>query len=59
MPYSLAVEKMKGRESHGFDLTPCKTYAATGAFGQLPEYQVAYDLYVPNKDFENAKALIS
>jgi hypothetical protein len=32
MPYSLAVEKMKGRESHGFDLTSHKTYAATGAF---------------------------
>jgi hypothetical protein len=25
MPYSLAVEKMKGRESHGFDLMPYKT----------------------------------
>ena len=30
----------------------------TGAFGQLAEYQIAYDLYVPNKDFEYAKALI-
>ena len=29
-----------------------------GAFGQLAEYQIAYDLYVPNKDFEYAKALI-
>jgi hypothetical protein len=28
MPYSLAVEKMKGCESHGFDLTSHKTYAA-------------------------------
>ena len=30
----------------------------TGTFGQLPEYQIAYDLYVPNNDFELAKALI-
>lgn len=31
----------------------------TGTIGQLPEYQVAYDLFVLNKDFDHAKALIS
>lgn len=30
----------------------------TGSLGQLPEYQVSYDLYVPNGDYEEAKHLI-
>jgi len=30
----------------------------TGAFLQLPEYQLAYDLFVPNKDYDLAQSLL-
>lgn len=30
----------------------------TGTLGQLPEYQISYDLYVPNSDFEEAAHLL-
>jgi len=30
----------------------------TGTFGQLEQYQVAYDLYVGDKDFDAARALL-
>lgn len=30
----------------------------TGAFLQLPEYQMAYDLFVPNKDYDQAQAIL-
>jgi hypothetical protein len=61
--FSIETAKSKIRilEDHGIR-TMLKSHNSnpqTGAFGQLPEYQIAYDLYVPNKDFENAKALIS
>ena len=61
--YSIETIKSKVRilEDHGIK-TLLKSHNAnlqTGTFGQLPEYQIAYDLYVPNKDFEHANALIS
>ena len=60
--YSMETIKSKVRilEEHGIK-TLLKSHNSnqhTGAFGQLPEYQIAYDLYVPNNDFELAKALI-
>lgn len=60
--YSMETIKSKVRilEEHGIK-TLQKSHNSnqqTGAFGQLPEYQIAYDLYVPNNDFELAKALI-
>lgn len=30
----------------------------TGTLGRLPEYQISYDLYVPNSDFEEANHLL-
>lgn len=30
----------------------------TGASLQLPEYQIAYDLFVPNKDYDLAQAIL-
>ena len=30
----------------------------TGTFGQLEQYQVAYDLYVGDRDFDAARALL-
>ena len=47
-------------EEHGIKtlLKSHNSNQQTGAFGQLPEYQIAYDLYVPNRDFALAKALI-
>lgn len=61
---SFSIETVKSKvrvlEDHGIKPLP-KSHNSnlqTGAFGQLPEYQIAYDLYVPNKDFEYAHALI-
>ena len=60
--YSMETIKSKVRilEEHGIKtlLKSHNSNQQTGTFGQLPEYQIAYDLYVPNKDFELAKALI-
>ena len=60
--YSMETIKSKVRilEEHGIKtlLKSLNSNQQTGAFGQLPEYQIAYDLYVPNNDFELAKALI-
>ena len=60
--YSVETIKSKVRvlEAHGIKpfLKSHNSNLQTGTFGQLPEYQIAYDLYVPNKDFELAKALI-
>ena len=60
--YSIETIKSKVRilEEHGIKpfLKSHNSNLQTGTFGQLPEYQIAYDLYVPNKDFELAKALI-
>ncbi|MCI7018498.1 MAG: DUF2007 domain-containing protein [Clostridiales bacterium] len=60
--YSMETIKSKVRilEEHGIKtlLKSHNSNQQTGAFGQLPEYQIAYDLYVPNNDFELAKALI-
>ena len=60
--YSMDTIKSKVRilEEHGIKtlLKSHNSNQQTGTFGQLPEYQIAYDLYVPNKDFELAKALI-
>ena len=52
--------KVRILEEHGIKtlLKSHNSNQQTGAFGQLPEYQIAYDLYVPNNDFELAKALI-
>lgn len=30
----------------------------TGTLGQLPQYQVAYDLYVPNREYDLAQGLV-
>ena len=60
--YSMETIKSKVRilEEHGIKtlLKSHNSNQQTGAFGQLSEYQIAYDLYVPNNDFELAKALI-
>ena len=60
--FSMETIKSKVRilEEHGIKtlLKSHNSNLQTGTFGQLPEYQIAYDLYVPNKDFELAKALI-
>ena len=60
--YSMETIKSKVRilEEHGIKtlLKSHNSNQQTGTFGQLPEYQIAYDLYVPNNDFELAKALI-
>ena len=60
--YSMETIKSKVRilEEHGIKtlLKSHNSNQQTGAFGQLPEYQIAYDLYGPNNDFELAKALI-
>ena len=60
--YFLETIKSKVRilEDHGIKtlLKSHNSNQQTGAFGQLPEYQIAYDLYVPNRDFALAKALI-
>lgn len=60
--YSMETIKSKVRilEEHGIKtlLKSHNSNQQTGAFGQLPEYQIAYDLYIPNNDFELAKALI-
>ena len=60
--YSIETINAKVRilEEHGIKtlLKSHNSNQQTGAFGQLPEYQIAYDLYVPNKDFEEASALI-
>ena len=60
--YSMETIKSKVRilEEHGIKtlLKSHNSNQQTGAFGQLPEYQIAYDLYVPNKDLELAKASI-
>ena len=62
LSYSMETVKSKVRilEEHGIKtlLKSHNSNQQTGAFGQLPEYQIAYDLYVPNKDFELAEALI-
>ena len=60
--YSIETIKSTVRilEDHGIKtlLKSHNSNQQTGAFGQLPEYQIAYDLYVPNRDFALAKALI-
>ena len=60
--YSMETIKSKVRilEEHGIKtlLKSHNSNQQTGAFGQLPEYQIAYDLYIPNRDFALAKALI-
>ena len=60
--FSMETIKSKVRilEEHGIKtlLKSHNSNQQTGAFGQLAEYQIAYDLYVPNKDFEYAKALV-
>ena len=60
--YSMETIKSKVRilEEHGIKtlLKSHNSNQQTGAFGQLSECQIAYDLYVPNKDFEYAKALV-
>ena len=60
--YSMETIKSKVRilEEHGIKtlLKSHNSNQQTGTFGQLPEYQIAYDIYVPNNDFELAKALI-
>ena len=60
--YSMETIKSKVRilEEHGIKtlLKSHNSNQQTGAFGQLPEYQIAYDLYLPNRDFALAKALI-
>ena len=58
--FSMETIKSKVRilEEHGIKtlLKSHNSNQQTGAFGQLPEYQTAYDLYVPNRDFALAKA---
>lgn len=47
-------------EDHGIK-TFLKTHngnVQTGTFGQLGEYQITYDLYVPNKDYDDAQSLL-
>ena len=60
--FSMETIKSKVRilEDHGIKtlLKSHNSNQQTSAFGQLPEYQIAYDLYVPNRDFALAKALI-
>ena len=60
--YSIETIKSKVRilEEHGIKtlLKSHNSNQQTGAFGLLPEYQIAYDLYVPIRDFALAKALI-
>ena len=60
--FSMETIKSKVRilEEHGIKtlLKSHNSNQQTGAFGQLPEYQIAYDLYLPNRDFALAKALI-
>ena len=60
--YSIETIKSEVRilEDHGIKtlLKSHNSNQQTGAFGQLPEYQIAYDLYIPNRDFALAKALI-
>ena len=61
--FSIETIKSKARilEDHGIKtlLKFHNSNQQTGSFGQLAEYQIAYDLYVPNKDFACAKDLIS
>ena len=60
--YSIETINAKVRilEEHGIKtlLKSHNSNQQTGAFGQLPEYQIAYDLYVPIRGFALAKALI-
>lgn len=41
-----------------FDVKMHHSNMQTGAVGQLPEYNTAYDLYVRNEDYERAAALL-
>lgn len=53
-------EKRKLLEDSGIQplVKSHNTNLQTGSLGQLPEYQVSYDLYVPNADYEEARHLI-
>lgn len=62
---SFSIETIKSKmhilEDHGIQ-TMLKSHNSnqqTGAFGQLTEYQISYDLYVRNKDYKRAKAFLS
>ena len=53
-------QKVHILEEHGIK-TVLKTHNGNlqaGTFGQLSEYQIAYDLYVSNKDYDSAKFLL-
>ncbi|MDY4508163.1 MAG: DUF2007 domain-containing protein [Candidatus Faecousia sp.] len=53
-------QKKRTLEDHGIK-TFLKTHngnVQTGTFGQLGEYQITYDLYVPNKDYDDAQSLL-
>ena len=56
----IARQKQGILEGAGIEtcLTSHNANALTGTFGQLEQYQVAYDLYVGDKDFDAARALL-
>lgn len=53
-------QKERMLKDHGIQ-TFLKTHngnVQTGTFGQLQAYQITYDLYVANKDYDNAQSLL-
>lgn len=53
-------QKKRTLEEHGIK-TFLKTHSSnvqSGTLGQLGTYQIAYDLYVPNRDYDDAQSLL-
>ncbi|WP_373165117.1 putative signal transducing protein [Agathobaculum sp. Marseille-P7918] len=51
-------EKLKANEI-SFLIKKKQSNLSEGTFGQLVEKQIAYDVYVPNEDFDRAKHVLN